>query len=83
MTTEAQHMRTAALLVAAALRDDETSVRLLLHTLPARQIKATCEGAVLAMAGLLREFLPPDAIARAIASAQDVAHQAATEGVQP
>jgi hypothetical protein len=79
VTSEAQHMRTAALIVAAALRDDETSVRLLLHTLPPKHIKATCEGAVLAMAGLLAEFLPPDAIQRAITSAQEVAHQAATE----
>lgn len=83
MTSEAQYLRTAALATAAALRDDETSLRLLLHTLPPEQIVATCEGAILAMAGLVREAITPQALQRAVAEAQAIAHQAATEGITP
>ncbi|HEY9372188.1 hypothetical protein [Streptomyces sp.] len=83
MSTEIQFVRTAALVTAAALRGDDTAVRLLLHTLPADEVAATCEGAVLAMAGLLAEFLPPDAIARAVTEAQNLAQQAATERNHP
>ena len=79
----ARYLRTAALVTAAALRDDDQAVRLLLGTLPPDEIKAACEGAVLAMAGLLAEFLPPDAIARAITDAQQLAQQAATERNTP
>ena len=79
MTSEAQYLRTAALATAAALRDDETGLRLLLHTLPPERITATCEGAILAMAGLVREAITPKALKRAIAEAQQLAHDAATE----
>lgn len=74
-----QPLRTAALVTAAALRGDDIAVRLLLQTLPPEAVAATCEGAVLAMAGLLAEFLPPDATTRAIREAQALAHDAATE----
>ncbi|MFF9625387.1 hypothetical protein [Streptomyces griseosporeus] len=80
MSSEAQYVRTASLATAAALRGDEQGLRLLLHTLPREQVMATCEGAILAMAYLLRDFLPPDAIQRAISEAQAIAHTAATEG---
>lgn len=80
MTTEAQYLRTAALATAAALRGDEQGLRLLLHTMPPEQILATCEGSILAMAGLLREVITPEALQRAVAEAQQLAHTAATEG---
>ncbi|MFF1655798.1 hypothetical protein [Streptomyces sp. NPDC058255] len=75
-----QYLRTAALVTAAALRGDDIAVRLLLQTLPAEQVAATAEGAVLAMAGLLRQVLDPDAITRAVREAQQLAHDAVTEG---
>lgn len=78
MTVEAQYLRTAALVTAAALRGDDTAVRLLLHTLPAEQIAAATEGAVLAMAELVRTAITPDALQRAVAEAQQLAQQAAT-----
>ncbi|MFI1376887.1 hypothetical protein ACH4UY_33400 [Streptomyces longwoodensis] len=80
MTTEAEYLRTASLATAAALRDDALGLRRLLHSLPAEQIAAACEGSILTMAYLLRNFLPPDAITRAIREAQSVAHDTATEG---
>ncbi|AWT42816.1 MULTISPECIES: hypothetical protein [Streptomyces] len=80
MSDEAQYLRTASLATAAALRGDEQSLRLLLQTLPPERVLATCEGAILAMAYLLRDFLPPDAIQHAISEAQSIAHTAATEG---
>lgn len=78
-----QYLRIAALVTAASLRGDDIAVRLLLQTLPPEQIKAACEGCVLTMAGLLRDYLCPEAIALAINEAQAVAHQAAIEGAQP
>ncbi|MET8947432.1 hypothetical protein ABZX30_28785 [Streptomyces sp. NPDC004542] len=80
MTTEAQYLRTAALATAAALRDDETGLRLLLHTLPPEMVMAACEGSILAMAGLIRETFPPHAVQRAIDETQEIARTAATEG---
>ena len=74
-----QYLRTAALVTATALRGDDMAVRLLLQTLPPDQIAATAEGAVLAMAGLVREAITPDAVARAVAEAQQLAQAAATE----
>ena len=76
-------LRTAALITAAALRDDTTAVRLLLATLRPEEIAATCEGAVLAMAGLVREAITPEAVQNAVNEAQQLAQQAATEGTQP
>jgi hypothetical protein len=78
--SESEFLRTAALVTAAALRDDTTAVRLLLRTLPPERIAATAEGSVIAMAGLVREVVTPEALARAITEAQQVAHEAATEG---
>lgn len=76
--SESEFLRTAALVTAAALRGDDIAVRLLLQTLPADQTAAACEGAVLAMAGLVREVVCPEALARAITEAQQLAHEAAT-----
>jgi hypothetical protein len=74
----AQVMRSAALVVSAALRDDDVSVRHLLHTLPPPIAAAVTEACVLAMAELVRDHVPPDAIAAGIADAQQIAHEAAT-----
>lgn len=73
-------LRTGALVTAAALRGDDIAVRLLLQTLPPEQIAATCEGVVLAMAELVREAITPDAVARAVAEAQQLAQAAVHEG---
>lgn len=78
-----QPLRTAALATAAALRGDDIAVRLLLHALPAEEIAATCEGAILAMAALVREAITPDAVQQAIREAQQLAHEAATERTLP
>jgi ABC-type enterochelin transport system permease subunit len=77
--TESEFLRTAALVTAAALRGDDMAVRLLLATLTPEQVAAVCEGSVLAMAGLLREALTPEALARAVTDAQQLAQAAATE----
>ena len=81
--SEAQFLRTAALATAAALRDDSLSLQMLLGTLPREQAAATCEGALLAMAELVRDQLPPDVVQQAIRGAQSVAHQAVQEGTRP
>lgn len=81
--SEAQFLRTAALATAAALRDDSLSLQLLLGTLPHEHVTATCEGALLAMAELVRDHLPPDVVQDAIRGAQSVAHQAVQEGTRP
>lgn len=73
-------LEVGALAIGAALADDDTAVRHLLHSLPPQHAAVVCEGAVLAMAQLLREFLPPEAIAEAITTAQNLAREAATEG---
>ncbi|MEE1819331.1 hypothetical protein PUR59_30495 [Streptomyces sp. SP18ES09] len=82
MTVPAQFIRSAALITSAALRDDDTTVHLLLHTLPPEEIAATAEGAILAMAELLRDAVTPQAIQNAIREAQSLAHEAAIEGDQ-
>jgi hypothetical protein len=78
-----EYLRTAALITAAALRGDDVAVRLLLHTLPPERIAATAEGAVLAMAGLVREAITPEAVQNAVREAQQLAQQAATERNHP
>jgi hypothetical protein len=83
VTAEAQYLRTAALVTAAALRGDDIAVRLLLQTLPADQVAATAEGSVLAMAGLVREAITPHAVQTAVREAQQLAQQAVTEGTAP
>lgn len=80
--TDPQIYRTAALVVSAALRDDDTSARLLLHTLPRELVVATCEASIFAMAELLRNHVPAHAIQAAIHGAQQLAQQAA-EGNTP
>lgn len=77
--TEAEVFRTAALVVSSALRDDDQAARLLLRTLPPELIAAVCEASILALAELVREFVPADAVQRAIESAQDMARTEATE----
>lgn len=68
----------AALVVSAALRDDDVSVRHLLQTMAPEVAAATAEACVLAMAELVREFVPAHAIAAGITDAQQIAHEAAT-----
>lgn len=77
--TDPQIYRTAALVVSSALRDDDATARRLLNSLPPDAIKAVCEASLLAMAELIREFVPADAVHRAIAEAQDMARTEATE----
>ncbi len=78
MSDEAQYLRTAALVTAAALRGDDVAVRLLLRTLPPDEAAAACEGALIAMAGLVREAITPQAVQRAVAEAQQLAHDTIT-----
>lgn len=78
--SEAQFLRTAALATAAALRDDSLSLQLLLGTLPREHVTATCEGALLAMAELVRAAITPEAVQQAVHDAQQLAQQAITEG---
>lgn len=75
---DAQVLRSAALIASAALRDDDTSVRLLLHTLPPEIAAAVTEACVIAMAELVRDHVPLEAIAAGIKDAQQLAHEAAT-----
>ncbi|MER5259743.1 hypothetical protein [Streptomyces sp. NPDC002855] len=75
-----EYLRTATLATAAALRGDETAVRLLLRSLPAEHGTAACEGALLAMAELVREAITPEAVENAVRAAQALAQQAVTEG---
>lgn len=77
--TEAEAFRKAALVVSCALRDDDQGARLLLRTLPPELIAAVCEASILAMAELVREFVPADAVQRAIREAQEMARTEATE----
>lgn len=74
-----EFVRTAALVTAAALRGDDMAVRLLLHTLDPVQRAAVTEGAVLAMAGLVREAITAEAVQRAVADAQQLARDTVTE----
>ena len=77
---EASFIEAGSLVVASALQGDREAVRLILQTLPAEHVPAVCEAAVVAMAGLLAEFLPPDALAHGIDQARALAHEASTEG---
>ncbi|MFE6530034.1 hypothetical protein ACFVMA_13955 [Streptomyces rochei] len=78
MNLDPQTVRQTALIVSAALRDDDTSVRLILHTLPPHIAAAVTEASVLAMAELLRDHVPADAIADAVRGAQGIAQTEAT-----
>lgn len=77
---EAQVLRTGALVTAAALRGDDMAVELLLGTLPDHHVRIVAVASVGAMAALVREAITPEAIARAVHEAQQLAQQAATEG---
>jgi hypothetical protein len=81
--TEAEILRTGALIAASALRGDDMGVQLLLNTLHPDHVRVVAIASIGAMAGLLREFLPADAIQRAVHDAQQLAHEAATEGNTP
>lgn len=75
-----QPYRAAALITSAAMRDDDTTVRQLLRAQPAEELAPVAEACVLALAELIREFVPACAIAAAITSAQDMARtEALTE----
>ncbi|MGW3727314.1 hypothetical protein [Streptomyces sp. NPDC000851] len=76
--TDHQVMRAAALVVSAALRDDDTGVRHQLHSLPRDIAAAVTEASLLAMAELVRDHVPPDAIRAAIRDAQHIAQTEAT-----
>ncbi|NED31969.1 hypothetical protein [Streptomyces sp. SID8499] len=71
----ADFLEVASLAVAAALQDDSDAVRLLLASLPPEQTAAACEGAVLAMAALLRDHLPPNALHAAITAARTTSQE--------
>ncbi|MDG9706263.1 hypothetical protein [Streptomyces sp. DH37] len=62
--------RTAYGVTIAALRDDTDGIRLLLHDLPREELAAVAEGALLAMAGAVREALHPDDVADMIRAVQ-------------
>ena len=81
MTT--QPYRTVAQVVSAALRDDDTSVRLLLASCPPDHVRAICEAAVLAMAEIVGQFVPAEAIRTALGDAQDMARTEATQERTP
>lgn len=78
-----QPYRTVALVVSAALRDDDTSVRLMLQHCPPDQLRAVCEAAVLAMAELVGQFVPAEAIRTALDDAQNMARTEATQERTP
>lgn len=75
-----QDLRTAALLTAAALRDDEDSVRLLAASVPPDRLEETVCAAVTSMAALLRLYLSTEIVQQAIVRAQRLAQEAITEG---
>jgi hypothetical protein len=79
MNIDPEVMRKAALVASAALRDDDVSVRHVLHTLPPRIAAAVTEACVMALAELVRDHVPPNAIQAGIAEAQQIAQTAATE----
>jgi hypothetical protein len=72
-------MRTAALVVSAALRDDDTSVGHILRTLPPEQTAEVAVASVTALAEILHDHIPAEAIRAGITEAQRIAQTAATE----
>lgn len=73
------YLNVGALITAAALEDDTAAMRMLLLSIPPEQIAAAVEGAILAMAGLVREAVTPEAIQDAARGARILAIQAANE----
>lgn len=78
--TEPEILRTCSLIAASALRGDYTGVELLLNTLHPDHVRVVAIASVAAMADLVNATAGPEAVQAAIRSAQDLAHQAATEG---
>lgn len=75
-----QIMRSAALVVSAALRDDDTSVGYILRSLPPEQAAEVAVASVTALAEILHTHLPPEAIRAGVTEAQNIAREASTEG---
>lgn len=74
--TEPEAYRLTYQAVAAVLSDDQTSLELLLNTLPAEDAAYIAASALNGMGSLLRQFVPPHVL-------QEVAAQtAAQEGTQ-
>ncbi|MEU6101173.1 hypothetical protein [Streptomyces flaveolus] len=78
MSIEQEVARSAALVVSAALRDDDVSVGLILRTLPTETAAEVCVASVTALAEILHHHIPADAIRAGITEAQRLAHEAAT-----
>ncbi len=78
--TDPQIVRTAALVVSSALRDDDTAARLLLHTMPPNHVMAVCEASLFAMAELVRQSVPDHCIQQAVSAAQELARTEAIQG---
>ena len=79
LMNESDFLNVGALITAAALDDDTPAVRMLLLSIPPEQIAAAVEGAVLAMAGLVREVVTPEGVQNAAREARALALQAANE----
>ncbi|MET7619032.1 hypothetical protein [Streptomyces sp. NPDC005408] len=71
---------TAYGVVVAALRDDPAAIQTLFHTLTQEETAAVAEGALLTMAGTLRDVLDPDDIQTIITAVQALAATDAAEG---
>ena len=78
MTTADIHRR-GNLIVAAAMRGDVDTVHVLVHTVPAEQLPVVCETVIVACAELLQLFVPQHALDDGARSAQQAAHDIATE----
>lgn len=73
-----QIMRQAALIVSAALRDDDTTVGHLLRNQPPDQLAEIAVASVTALAEILHQHIPAEAIRAGVSEAQRLAHNAAT-----
>ncbi|MEH0553423.1 hypothetical protein [Streptomyces sp. B21-101] len=78
--TEPDLLRTCSLIAASALRGDDKGVELLLNTLHPDHVRVVAIAAVTSMADLVTAVCGAEAVQAAIRPAQDLAHQAATEG---
>lgn len=78
-----QPYRTVALVVSAALRDDDVSVRMHLRGCAPTELRPICEASILAMAELVREFVPAHAIQAALTDTQNMARTEATQERTP
>lgn len=71
---------TAYGVVVAALRDDSPGIQTLFQNLTPEETAAVAEGALLTMAGTLRDLLDPHSIQTMISAVQHLAATDATEG---